>query len=312
MSESQLEVLFVFSGLLGLVIGSFLNVCIFRLPRNCMSIVGPRSRCPKCLNWIAWYDNIPVASWALLGGKCRHCRHPISIRYTLVELLTGALFLYAGGRAVYGQGLTAIESAERFALEGWFISALIVCTFIDLEFRIIPDEVSLSGIIIGLAASAAWPFLHPLGLGDLPLPALRIPPALTHGHLASLAASAVGAIVGAGAIFSAGWMGKILFRKKVAEAGEDTAMGFGDVKFMAMAGAVLGWRGVLLALLVACLWGSVFGIGKLIVTRRMGFVPFGPFLSAGALTLLFAPGAVDRGLHAYLEFNRSLVERLFH
>jgi leader peptidase (prepilin peptidase)/N-methyltransferase len=310
MSESQLQVLFVFSGLLGLVIGSFLNVCIFRLPRNCMSIVGPRSRCPKCLNWIAWYDNIPVVSWALLGGKCRQCRHPISIRYTLVELLTGALFLYAGARALHGRHLSGLESAERFALEAWFISALIICTFIDLEFRIIPDEVSLSGILIGLGASAAWPFLHPVGLGDLPVLGGRIPLALQQGHQASLAASALGAVVGAGAIYATGWMGKILFRKKVAEAGEDTAMGFGDVKFMAMAGAVLGWRGVLLTLLVACLWGSLFGIGKLVITRRMGFVPFGPFLSVGALTLLFVPTAVDRGLQGYLEFNRMLVERL--
>src|SRR6476659_7823225 len=102
MDPRQQTVFFVFSGLFGLVVGSFLNVCIFRLPRNCMSIVKPRSRCPNCLSWIAWYDTFPVVSWSLLGGKCRYCRNPISIRYTLVELLTGALFLYAGRRALYG------------------------------------------------------------------------------------------------------------------------------------------------------------------------------------------------------------------
>src|SRR4051812_50177296 len=102
MAENQILILWVFSGLFGLVVGSFLNVCIFRLPRNCMSIVKPRSRCPKCLHWIAWYDNFPVVSWTLLSGRCRYCKNPISIRYTLVELLTGALFLYAGRRALYG------------------------------------------------------------------------------------------------------------------------------------------------------------------------------------------------------------------
>jgi leader peptidase (prepilin peptidase)/N-methyltransferase len=309
MAASQLTVLFVFSGLLGLVIGSFLNVCIFRLPRNCMSIVKPRSRCPKCLNWIAWYDNLPVLSWTALGGKCRHCRNPISIRYTLVELLTGALFLVAGWRALYETPWPGRDEAARFAVEAWFVSALIVCTFVDLEFRIIPDEVSLSGIVIGLAAGAAFPVLHPAGLWDLPAAlAKHLPAPLGLGHIGSFAASVVGAVAGAGAIYAVGLMGKVLFRKRVAAAGEETAMGFGDVKFMAMAGAVLGWRGVLLTLLVACLWGSLFGIGKLIVTRRMGFVPFGPFLSVGALTMLFAPGAVDRALRAYMNFNHQVVE----
>src|ERR1041385_2228505 len=112
MVEGQKVVLLVASGMTGLLIGSFLNVCIFRLPRNCMSIVKPRSRCPKCLNWIAWYDNLPVISWTVLGGKCRHCRNPIPVRYTLVEILTGALFLYSGWRALYASpDLTGTQQA---------------------------------------------------------------------------------------------------------------------------------------------------------------------------------------------------------
>lgn len=289
MAESQLVVLFVFSGIFGLLIGSFLNVCIFRLPRNCMSIVKPRSRCPKCLNWIAWYDNLPVVSWAALGGKCRHCRNPISVRYTLVELMTGALFLYAGWRAIYGVSSPGWPQAVRFAVEAWFLSALIVSTFIDLEFRILPDEITLSGVVIGLAASAAFPFLQ----AGLPSP-IREP------HLASLTASALGAVVGGGSIYLVGVLGKLVFRKE--------AMGLGDVKYMAMVGAVLGWRGVLLTFVIACLWGSLFGIGKLIVTRRMGYVPFGPFLSVGALTMLFFASYVDLAIQAYLAFNRRLVE----
>jgi leader peptidase (prepilin peptidase)/N-methyltransferase len=323
MAESQRLILWIFSGLLGLNIGSFLNVCIFRLPRNCMSIVRPRSRCPKCLNWIAWYDNLPVVSWCLLGGKCRHCRNPISIRYTLVELLTGALFLYAGYRALYAgpwplrAGFDSAgpvpdtARAVRFAVEAWLVSAMIVCTFIDLEFRILPDEITLSGILIGLAASAAVPALHGApsawsGIAStyawedghgLPWP-IREP------HLASLAASSAGAIAGGGSIWLVGVLGTLLFRKE--------AMGLGDVKYMAMIGSVLGWRGVLLAFVIACLAGSLFGLGKYAAVRRMGYVPFGPFLSVGALAMLFWAPAVDAALHAYLRGTHRLMERLIH
>jgi len=246
-----------------------------------------------------------------LGGKCRHCRNPISVRYALVELLTGALFLYAGWRAIYASPLLSpANQAARFAVDAWFISAMVICTFVDLDFRIIPDEVSLSGILIGLAASAAFPFLHPGGLSDLPVLGDAVPKGLKVGHFAALAASAVGAVVGAGTIYVVGVMGKILFRKRVEAAGEDTAMGLGDVKFMAMAGAVLGWRGVLCTLMLACLCGAIFGVGKLLVTRRMGFVPFGPFLATGALTLLFIPGGVNAALGAYMSLNQSVVRWL--
>jgi leader peptidase (prepilin peptidase) / N-methyltransferase len=290
MDPRQQTVLLVFSGLLGLVVGSFLNVCIFRLPRNCMSIVKPRSRCPKCLNWIAWYDNLPVVSWAVLGGKCRHCKNPISIRYTLVELLTGLLFLYSGHRALTAVSAPGWQQGVQFAVEAWFLSALIVSTFIDLEFRILPDEITLSGVVIGLAASTAFPFLQP-----------AVPTTIGEKHLAALAASALGAVVGGGSIYLVGVLGKLVFRKE--------AMGFGDVKYMAMVGAVLGWRGVLFTFMIACLFGSIYGIGKLVVTRRMGYVPFGPFLSLGALTMLFFTPEVNRALDAYLEMNQRLLGR---
>jgi len=316
MSQSQYTVLLVFSGILGLVVGSFLNVCIFRLPRNCMSIVKPRSRCPKCLNWIAWHDNLPVVSWVVLGGKCRHCRNPISIRYTLVELLTGALFLWAGWRAIYTMFPPGAPQAIRFAVEAWFVSALIVCTFIDLEFRILPDEITLSGVVLGLAVAAAFPYLYG---SDIPVrephgahfnlmyrlyPYFDLPWTPGNARLAALTASVVGAATGGLSIWMVGVLGKWMFRKE--------AMGFGDVKFMAMVGAVLGWRGVLYTFLLACLWGSVFGIGKLIVKRRMGYVPFGPFLAVGALTILFVPHLVDRAIAAYMSFNQTLIDRVLH
>jgi len=323
MAENQRLILWIFSGLLGLLVGSFLNVCIFRLPRNCMSIVKPRSRCPKCLTWIAWFDNLPVLSWCVLGGKCRHCRNPISVRYTLVELMTGALYFYAGYRALYTGPWPPLYGLEigpplqlfkvvQFFVEAWLLSAMIVCTFIDLEFRILPDEITLSGVLIGLAASAAFPTLHGWALSpDSGTPQIYhwddghgLPWPVREPHVASLLAALAGALAGGGSIWLVGVLGKLVFRKE--------AMGFGDVKYMAMIGAVLGWRGVLLSFVIACLAGSIFGIGKFIAVRRMGYVPFGPFLSVGALAMLFWTPLVDAGLHAYLRGTHRLLDSFFH
>lgn len=283
MTEPQRVVLLVFSGLFGLVAGSFLNVCIFRLPRNCMSVVRPRSRCPRCLGLIAWYDNIPLFSWIALGGRCRRCGAPVSTRYVVVELLTGVLFLCAGWRQLYGSSAAPPERAVRFALEVAFVGAMIACTFIDLEFRILPDEITIPGLLVALGASGLFPFLQEWR-----------PPFPREPHVAGLAASALGALAGGGAIYAVGRFGELLFRKE--------AMGLGDVKYMAMVGAVLGWRGVLLAFMLACLFGSIFGIGRFIAVRRMGYVPFGPFLSGGALVMLFASCWVDRAIGLYKDW----------
>jgi leader peptidase (prepilin peptidase)/N-methyltransferase len=299
MSESQRTILLAASGALGLIIGSFLNVCIFRLPRNCMSLVRPRSRCPKCLSPIAWYDNVPVASWIVLGGKCRSCRARISPRYALVELLTGALFFYAGWRQLSVATAAGPERAVTFAFQAAVVSSMIVCTFIDLDFRILPDEITIAGTVVVVAASALFPFLHP-----------ALPPPrgiLSDAHVGAAAGSLLGALTGAGVIYGVGVLGKVLFRRRIARLGQTEAMGFGDVKYMAMIGAVLGWRGVLLALVVACVGGALFGIGKLIVMRRMGYAPFGPFLSMGALAMLFWAPTVEAAVRAYMNWVNRLV-----
>lgn len=279
------------SALFGLLVGSFLNVCIFRLPRNCMSVVKPRSRCPRCLAWIAWYDNLPVVSWLALGGRCRGCRAPIPIRYTLVELLTGGLYAFAAWRLLVGGGpRPPAEAAVIFLTQAWFLGALVVSTFVDLEFKILPDEVTLSGLLIGVVLSAAFPYAHQ---GAVPL---------ENRHLGGLVAAVLGAALGGGSIYTVGVLGKLLFRKE--------AMGFGDVKFMAMVGALLGWKGALLTLLMACLLGSLYGLGRFVVVRRMGYVPFGPFLSGGALVVLFASLWVESGIDAYRRLMEGLFERV--
>ena len=254
-----------------------------------MSIVKPRSRCPRCLAWIAWYDNIPVASWILLGGKCRGCRGAISPRYALVELLTGALYVYAAWRQLYGSGDPGFDHAVTFSLHAWFLGALIVCTFVDYDFRILPDEVTLSGVGIGLAVAVAFPPDAPFGPFEID----------KQERLVALLNSGLGAAVGFCSIWWVGVLGKLVFRKD--------AMGFGDVKFMAMVGAVLGWKGVLLTLLLACLFGSIFGIAKLIVLRRMGYVAFGPFLAAGALVMLFWAPFVLEVIDAYMQWSARLL-----
>jgi leader peptidase (prepilin peptidase)/N-methyltransferase len=284
--EALLILLLAFSGVLGLFVGSFLNVCIFRLPRNCMSVLRPaRSHCPKCRRMILWYDNIPVASWIALRAKCRFCREPISARYAWVELLTGALFFIAAWRQLSVPGFLPVHAAFAFVFHAWFLAVMVVCTFIDLEFKILPDELTLPGILIGTAVSTLLPELHAGALPD------RL---VTDPHLKGLVAAALGAVIGGGSIYFVGVFGKLLFRKE--------AMGMGDVKFMAMAGTVLGWHGVLLTFLMGCFLGALFGIAKFLAVRRMGEVPFGPFLAAGAVAMLLAGNVVYGWESAYLRY----------
>ena len=212
---------------LGLCVGSFLNVVIGRLPHG-ESIVYPGSRCPKCKNPIAWYDNIPVVSWLVLNGECRHCKTPISPRYILVEMLVGILYLLA------------------FQKFGWtlslpgpliFIAFLVALSFIDAEHWILPFEITLPGIAVGLAVS--W-------VGGL------------HGFYESLFGALLG-FLGLRAVEYFGWLG---FRKE--------AMGAGDKFLFALIGAFLGWRALLGVMLLASIQGSVLGIAKIWVMRRKG------------------------------------------
>jgi len=283
----------VFAAVFGLLVGSFLNVCIFRLPRNCMSIVRPRSRCVRCLNLIAWYDNFPVVSYLVLGGRCRHCRERISPRYVLVELLTAAIFAYAAYIQIYRSTGLGTERAVWFAVQSYLAAALIVCTFIDLEFRILPDEITISGIVLGLACGAAFPFLY---RGDLPTDPWGI---LRSDHVRGVVAGLLGGVVGAGMTYLVRVVGTWVYKKE--------AMGLGDVKFMGFLGAFLGWKGSFMTFLLGCLAGALFGIGHLLVRGRIRGVqvPFGPFLAAGAMTMIFFGPDVYQLLSAYREWFRG-------
>jgi len=236
----------IFSFVLGSAIGSFLNVCIYRLPKE-ESIVTPRSRCPACGTPIRAIDNIPLLSFAFLRGHCRACKSPISWRYPLVEALTGTLFALT----VWQFGAT-LRAAFLLA----FLCGLMVVSFIDLDHQIIPNAITLPGIPIGLLAGMV--------LGQ--------PPLLDR---------VIGMLVGAGFLYMVLLYGGALYGQE--------AMGDGDLNLIALVGSFLGWKAVALTILLGCLFGSAVGLA-LMAARRLGrrqHIPFGPFLSLGAVVALF-------------------------
>jgi leader peptidase (prepilin peptidase) / N-methyltransferase len=232
--------------LFGLITGSFLNVCIYRLPRS-KSIVYPGSMCTQCQTSIPWYDNVPVFSYLWLKGKCRVCKTPISFRYPMIEILSGlmaaALFLKFG---------FSLETPVYFL----FISSLLVVTFIDIDHRIIPDSISLPGIVVFFAVSF---FL----------------PGITYVD------SIIGILAGGGALFAIAWGYTAITGKE--------GMGGGDIKLLAMIGAAIGWKGVIFTIFVSSTVGSLIGIIVMLFSdKNMKMaIPFGPFLSMGAMAHVF-------------------------
>ena len=253
--------------LFGLIIGSFLNVCIVRLPRG-RSIATPPSHCPRCTSPIRFYDNIPVISFLLLRGKCRSCGEPISWRYPIVELMNGLFYLWI----VHEIGL----GGEAFLLMA-FCSSLIVITFIDFDHQIIPDVITLPGMVIGL--SLAPFFLYPL---SDPLP-FHINGLLPHAgpYLTAFINSLIGIILGGGPLLAIGWLWEKLRHVE--------AMGGGDIKLMGMVGSFLGWKGALLTIMLGALTGSVVGVLLIVLKRHKmeKVIPFGPFLALGAVASAF-------------------------
>ncbi len=244
----------------GAIVGSFLNVCIFRLPKE-ESIVSPGSHCPHCNTPIKFYDNIPLVSYLFLKGRCRYCKESISVQYPLIE------------------GITALSSFILFMKFGptlsylfyfSFVCALIVITVIDLYHQIIPDVISLPGVGVGVLASLILPQINFIG-------------------------SLIGTLLGGGSLFIVATLYQWLFKRE--------GMGGGDVKLLAMIGAFLGWKAVILTILLGSLVGSISGI-IVMLSKGKDFkyaIPFGPFLSLGAVIALFYGENI---IHWYLYMNR--------
>jgi leader peptidase (prepilin peptidase)/N-methyltransferase len=242
---------------MGLLIGSFLNVCILRIPAG-LSIVRPASRCPRCGHLLAWFENIPVVSFIVLGRRCRKCGAPISWQYPLVELVTCAMFV----AATLKFGLSWLL-VSRLVL----VCSMIVLFMIDLRHRILPNAITLPGIVLGFAFSLVT----------------------DPGWVASL----VGIAAGGGILLA---IAEAYYRIR-----HEDGLGMGDVKMLAMIGAFLGWKGMLLTLVLSSLVGSLVGVG-LIATRRGDMkyaLPFGTFLAAAAIVAIFVGDAM---LHWYFSF----------
>lgn len=268
------EMILVF--ILGLVLGSFANVCIYRMPRD-LSVVKPNSHCTNCNKFIKWYDNIPVISYIILRGKCRNCGSKISLIYPAVELICGLLFL----SMYFLFGFTYILAP--FCL---FVFSLLVITVIDFDFQIIPDEISFFLIILGLLIS----FLNPI-LGD------TVSQRILNSFL--------GFLTGGGSLLIVAIIGKWIFGKD--------AMGGGDIKIMAGVGAFIGWDKVLFAIFIACFLGSIVGI-FMMLSKKIGKrqeIPFGPYLAISSFAVLFLPPPAILMNYIFMLEENLLVKYVF-
>jgi len=300
------RVLLPASAVFGAIVGSFLNAAVYRLPRNISLVTEKRSFCPRCKAQIAWYDNFPIFSYLFLLGRCRKCRARIAPRYLIVELLAAGLFaaIYWYVRILNGperNGGRALLGWEHLAVYLALAGGLILAAFCDLEdyeeteeeqreaaeraaelrnsgkdleaeegpavYGIIPDEVTVTGLVLALPLAAALPGIHWNMLHLTPW-----------DRLSAVLDAALGAAAGGGLIWGMGVFGKVVFKK--------AAMGWGDVKLLAMVGAILGWKAALMVFFIAPVFGAVFGIAMMAVHGGR-YVRYGPFLAAAAVLVIF-------------------------
>jgi len=261
----------------GSIVGSFLNVCIYRMPLE-KSVVWPGSHCPLCEKKIPWYDNVPFVSYVFLKGRCRFCDGRISPRYLLVELLTAVMFVLF---------FSHFGLSYEFFFFIVFVSSLIIATFVDIAHRIIPDEISVGGMILGFILNSIKGFdLWPLSYDPRPM-----------------FGSFLGLIVGGGVIYSTGKLFDLVYfklLKKPPIQGETESMGGGDVKLLAMIGAFLGWQYALFTFFLAPFTGLIFGLVNLL-TKKDHTIPYGPFLSLAAVVSIFWADDIIRFLFVFMQ-----------
>ena len=275
MTFEVFEVFLIVVGfVLGACFGSFFNVVIYRLPKE-ESLILPASHCMQCGELIRWYDNIPIISYFMLRGKCRECGAPFSVRYAIVELVTGILFAMVVAK--YANLIVNLEFVDGELVAGklseglglmlfhlFFVGGLIVAAFIDIDHQIIPNEITFPGIPLGIIASTLLPVMQ----GQ-------------DSHLWGLLMSLISAIACGGVLFLIGEIATRILKKE--------AMGFGDVKLLAMLGAFIGWKLTGLCLFFASLTGAAVGI-TLIGLKKVEWqsrIPFGPYIVLGALVSYF-------------------------
>jgi len=300
-------VLLPFAAVFGAVVGSFLNAAVYRLPRNISLVKERRSFCPRCKAQIAWYDNVPILSYLVLLGRCRSCRQRISPRYLAVELLTAGLFaaVYWHVRVLNGaaaNGGRALLGWEHLAVYLALVTGLVLAAFCDLEdyqeteeekreatqraaelrkagksleteegpsvYGIIPDEVTITGLVAALPLALFLPEVHWNKVEFIAF----------WPRLNAVFDAALGAVVGGGLIWGMGIFGKVVFKK--------AAMGWGDVKLLAMLGAILGWKAGLLIFFLAPVFGAIFGIAVMLMGGGH-YLRYGPFLAAAAVLVIF-------------------------
>lgn len=299
----------VFSAVLGACVGSFLNVCIYRIPLD-QSVIRPGSHCMTCGKPIRWYHNLPVVSYFALRGRCASCGAPFSFRYAGVELLTAFLFVLvfclwppAGAAPPLGMrwlavpvaadGAAALRGAWQVPVFWLFVSGLVIATFVDLDHMIIPDSVSIGGAAAGLVLSALVPEMQlRFSLVQDWDGALRLVPEAARAWREGLALSALGAAAGSVPLYLVRAVGTWWFRRRGRIAKDEYAMGLGDIKFIAALGAFLGWHGALFCIAGGAFLGVAAALPLMALGKRklLDRIPFGPWLAlAGLLWLLWGP-----------------------
>lgn len=252
---------YTFGALFGAIVGSFLNVVILRLPDPDQSIVFPPSACPACTTKLQWFENIPIVSYLFLRGKCGHCKTAISLQYPLVEFLTALLTV----GLIYTFGISLISIGYFL-----FCCSLLVIIFIDIRLQIIPDVISLPGIVVGFLFSCS---IGPVGWQD----------------------SLIGILVGGGILYAIALFYSLVRNME--------GMGGGDIKLLAMIGAWLGWQSLFFVILTSSFTGTICGLIAMIYQKKGGQtrIPFGPFLSLGALCYVFFSPEIQNIYHLYLQ-----------